>query len=244
MTNARAPVVPAADAAPGADIAEPRLIQIQAGPAANFLYILACPSTRRAWVVDPAWEPLRLVEIAREQGYRVTGILATHFHQDHIGGSMMGHSIPGVRELQAEHDLPMIIHEAEAERAAEITGCPTDRVETFVDGETLALGELSVAVLHTPGHSPGSCCFHVGNHMLTADTLFVQGIGRVDLPHSDLDAMYLSLERLKGMPPETRIYPGHDYGPESTSTIGQERQWNAYLRPNSLEQWRAMLGRF
>ncbi len=211
---------------------------------ANFVYVLADSATRKAWVVDPAWEPLGVVRVAEKQGYEVVGVLATHFHQDHIGGEIMGQHIPGVRELRAEFDLPMLIHEAEAERGAEIAGCPSDRVETFRDGDVLDLGDIRVEVLHTPGHSPGSCCFRAGGHVLTADTLFVQGIGRIDLPHSDVDAMYRSLERLKGLPPELAIYPGHDYGPESSSTIGRELQWNAYLRPSSLEQWRAMMGVF
>ena len=145
---------------------------------ANFVYVLADSATRKAWVVDPAWAPLGIVKIAGEQGYEVTGVLATHFHQDHIGGEIMGQYIPGVRELRAEFDLPMLIHEAEAERGAEIAGCPPDRVEAFRDGDVLELGDLRVEVLHTPGHSPGSCCFRAGDHMLTADTLFVQGIGR------------------------------------------------------------------
>ncbi|MDE2977474.1 MAG: MBL fold metallo-hydrolase [Acidobacteriota bacterium] len=221
---------------------EPRLIQIQAGPMANFVYVLADPSTSRAWVVDPAWEPIRAVEIAQEQGYDVVGVLATHFHQDHIGGDIFGQHVPGVRELRAEFDVPMLIHEAEAERGAEMAGCPPHRVESFRDGDVLELGDLAVEVLHTPGHSPGSCCFRAGSHVLTADTLFVQGIGRIDLPHSDADAMYRSLQRLKNLPPGFAIYPGHDYGPESSSTIGRELMWNAYLRPDSLEQWRAMLG--
>ncbi len=211
---------------------------------ANFVYVLADPSTRRAWAVDPAWEPIGIVRTAEEQGYEVVGVLATHFHQDHIGGDIFGQHIPGVRELRAAFDLPMLIHEAEAERGAEIAGCPRHRVETFVDGDVLELGDLAVEVLHTPGHSPGSCCFRAGGHLLTADTLFVQGIGRIDLPHSDVNAMYRSLQRLKQLPPELAIYPGHDYGPESSSTIGRELGWNAYLRPDSLEQWRTMTGHF
>ncbi len=211
---------------------------------ANFAYILADPSTRRAWVVDPAWTPIDLVKTAEKQEFEVVGVLATHFHQDHIGGDIFGQHIPGVRELRFEFDLPMLIHEAEAERAAEIAGCPRHRVATFRDGDVLELGALPVEVLHTPGHSPGSCCFRAGGHVLTADTLFVQGIGRVDLPHSDVDAMYRSLQRLKELPPELAIHPGHDYGPEAASTIGRELAWNAYLRPDSLEQWRAMMGRF
>ena len=154
---------------------EPRLIQIQAGPMANFVYVLADPSTRRAWVVDPAWEPVGVVKIAREQGYEVVGVLATHFHQDHIGGEIMGQHIPGVRELRAEFDLPMLIHEAEAERGAEIAGCPPDRVETFGDGDFLELGDLPVEVLHTRATRPAVAAFAPGSHVLTADTLFVQG---------------------------------------------------------------------
>ena len=104
------PPLAAAGAVDTPAAAEPRLVQIQAGPMANFVYVLGDSVTRKAWVVDPAWEPLGIVKIAGEQGYEVTGVLATHFHQDHIGGEIMGQHIPGVRELRAEFDLPPGTH--------------------------------------------------------------------------------------------------------------------------------------
>lgn len=221
---------------------EPYLKQEQAGPMANFLYTLGDPDTNRAWVVDPAWDPLGIVQRAQEQGFAVEAVLATHFHQDHIGGEIFGQHIPGVRELLREHDLPVLIHQREADRAAEIIGCERSRVQPFSDGDRLPLGGLEVEVLHTPGHSPGSCCFRVGDELLTADTLFVQAIGRLDLPHSEPLAMFDSLERLKRLPGRLRVYPGHDYGPQPSSTIERELAWNPYLQVPSLERWRAMVG--
>jgi glyoxylase-like metal-dependent hydrolase (beta-lactamase superfamily II) len=221
---------------------QPFLKQEQVGPMGNFVYTLGDPGTMKAWVVDPAWDPLGIVARAQDLGYTVEAVLATHFHQDHIGGEIFGQHIPGVRELLARHDLPVLIHSAEADRAAEIIGCERSRLQAFQDGDLLPLGQLQVEVLHTPGHSPGICCFRVGDELLTADTLFVQAIGRIDLPHSDPLAMFHSLDRLKRLPGQLRVYPGHDYGPQPSSTIEQELSWNPYLQVPSLERWRAMVG--
>jgi glyoxylase-like metal-dependent hydrolase (beta-lactamase superfamily II) len=208
----------------------------------NFLYILGDPTTHKAWLVDPAWEPSAIALRAESHGFEVEAVLATHFHQDHIGGSIFGQHIPGVRELLAERDLPVLIHRAEADRAAEIIGCERERIQAFGDGDRLPLGALEVEVLHTPGHSPGSCCFRAGDELLTADTLFVQAIGRIDLPHSDSDAMFSSLERLRRLPRELRVYPGHNYGPQPSSTIGRELDTNPYLQVTDRQQWRRTMG--
>lgn len=207
----------------------------------NCLYILGDEKTRKAFLVDPAWDPLGLVDLANQQGYEVSGVLATHLHQDHVGGELFGQRIPGLLELLREHDLPVHIHQIEAERMIEQTGIDASKVRPFESEAKLQLGNTEIAALFVPGHSPGCTAFLAGGHLIAGDTLFVQGCGRVDLPGSDPDAMFHSLRRLAELPPATRVYPGHNYGPTPTSTIGAELQQNVYLRVATLEQWRLLM---
>lgn len=219
--------------------------QVLAGPMGNCLYLVGDPATKRAFVVDPAWDPLGIVRLAEEDGFDVTHVVLTHAHQDHVGGEIAGQKIPGLAELLAEVQLPIYIHEVEADQVAKVTGIPRSALTTYQDDEVLELdGPPNVRILHTPGHSPGSCGLLVEDHLISGDTLFVQGVGRVDLPGSDVDAMFHSLQRLRQLPPETLVFPGHNYGPSPHSTIGQEVELNPYLRPSTLEQWRMMMGHF
>ncbi len=217
------------------------LRQVPAGPMGNCLYILADGQQRSAYLVDPAWDPVGLLEMARAEGFTVDGVLLTHTHQDHVGGEIFGQHIPGIAELLEVAELPLHVHEAEAQRLVEITGAPEGLVRRYRDGDRLAVGSLEMEVLHTPGHSPGSSCFLGYGELIAGDTLFVQGCGRVDLPGSDPDAMFHSLQRLAALAPETRVYPGHNYGPTPSSSIGAELQQNMYLRIPDLDRWRFLM---
>jgi glyoxylase-like metal-dependent hydrolase (beta-lactamase superfamily II) len=221
------------------------LQQIFAGPMGNCLYILGDPTTHKAFLIDPAFEPLELHAKATASGYEVDAVVLTHTHQDHVGGEIFGMKIAGVRELLAEHpDLPVYVHESEAARLIEITGIPEKNVRVLIDEQTLELGALKIRCIHCPGHSPGGIAFLAAGHLIAGDTLFVQGVGRVDLPGSDPDALFYSLRKLIELPPETKVFPGHRTGAEAHSTIGEEIQLNAYLRPKTVDQWRTMMGIF
>ena len=105
------------------------------------------------------------------------------------------------------------------------------------------VGAVPIALVHTPGHTPGSQCFLVAGRLIAGDTLFLDGCGRTDLPGGDPDAMYESLTtRLAQVPDDTLLYPGHLYSPEPSATLGYTRSHNYVFRPGSLEQWRTMFG--
>lgn len=220
------------------------LEQFFCGPMGNCLYLLADPSTRKAFLFDPAFEPLDFHRIAVDRGFEVEAVVCTHAHQDHVGGEIFGMQIPGLRELRAQVELPVYIHPSEADYLVQKTGQPRETLVELEEGKSLHLGDLEIEVFHLPGHSPGGCAFLADGHMIVGDTLFVQGVGRVDLPGSDIDQMFDSLQRLKAMDADIHFYPGHNYGPAPSSTLGRERDLNPYLKPDSLEQWRAMMGAY
>ena len=124
-----------------------------------------------------------------------------------------------------------------------MTGVSDSDLRKVDDGDSTRVGEVEERFLHTPGHTPGSQCFLIGNRLVAGDTLFVQGCGRVDLPGGDPEAMYYSLTgKLAKLPPQTVLYPGHDYGSTPTSTIAEELRQNYYLKVHSLEDWRRLMG--
>ena len=215
-----------------------------AGQMANFMYLLGDPTSRQAFVVDPAWDVDSLLAIAREDDYSIAGALITHYHPDHVGGDLWGVEVEGVQRLLETAAVPLYVNKNEAEGLKKVTGVADSDMKKVDDGDSLELGSLSIDFLHTPGHTPGSQCFLVGDRLVAGDTLFVQGCGRVDLPGGDPDQMYYSLtQMLAKLPADTILYPGHHYGPSETSTIGDELEQNAYMRVRSLEDWQHLMGR-
>lgn len=225
----------------------------------NFAYMIADDATREAVLIDPAWDVAGLVARVEREGYTLVGALVTHYHQDHVGGSIWDMTIEGIAELAALRPNARIhAHSAEAAGITQVTGVPERDLVRHQGGDTLELGSVRIEFLHTPGHTPGSECFLVSDPTLAAgapgseeapalvsgDTLFVGACGRVDLPGSDPDEMYRTLtQRLAKLPPGAVLYPGHDYGPTPTSTLQDERTSNPYLRVPSLEEWRRMMAR-
>ena len=215
-----------------------------AGQMANFMYLLGDPESREALIVDPAWDVESLLEIARQDDYTIAGALVTHYHPDHVGGDLWGVQVEGVTRLLESEAVPLYVNKHEAAGLKQVTGVADTDLKKVDDGDTLELGALSIGFLHTPGHTPGSQCFLVGDRLVAGDTLFVQGCGRVDLPGGDPDQMYYSLtQKLAKLPPDTVLYPGHHYGPTETSTIGNELEQNVYMRVRSLDDWQRLMGR-
>lgn len=210
---------------------------------ANFMYLIGDPAAREALVVDPAWDVASLLDAAAADGYRVVGALVTHYHPDHVGGSIFGVRIEGLAKLLERNPVPIHVNKHEAAGLKQVTGVSDSDLRKVDDGDILELGSLRIRFLHTPGHTPGSQCFLIGNRLVAGDTLFVQGCGRVDLPGGDAEAMYTTLtQKLAKLPRETILYPGHHYGPSPTSTIGEELDQNVYLRVPTLDHWRRLMG--
>ena len=127
--------------------------------------------------------------------------------------------------------------------AARIAGLSRSDLVLTDGSEELALGRLRIRFLHTPGHTPGSQCFLVDGRLISGDTLFIGSCGRVDLPGSDPRQLYDSLvNKLKRLPDETVLYPGHNYAARPTSTIGDEKANNLYMRFDRMDQFLGMMG--
>jgi glyoxylase-like metal-dependent hydrolase (beta-lactamase superfamily II) len=216
--------------------------QLEVGPMANYVYLIGDPTTREAAVVDAAWDVDAIVAEAEADGYRITHDLVTHFHPDHLGGHMMGMDIIGATELVARVPAKVVIHKAELPFVHRITGLSASDVTPVEAGDEIRVGNLPVKLLHTPGHTPGSQCFLVGDAVVSGDTLFVGSCGRVDLPGSNAEDMYRSLtDVLAALPDETVLFPGHNYADRPHSTIGQEKRTNVMMRFENLKDFLAMM---
>jgi glyoxylase-like metal-dependent hydrolase (beta-lactamase superfamily II) len=209
----------------------------------NFVYLIGDRETGEAVAVDPAYGIKDLLAILDADGMRLVGALATHYHPDHVGGSMMGYTIAGVRELLALHPVPVHVQADEAPWVQRVTeASATDLVE-HASGDSVLVGSIPIELIHTPGHTPGSQCFLVDNRLVAGDTLFLEGCGRTDLPGGDPAALYESLtRRLAKVPDEAVLYPGHLYSAEPSATMGETRRDNYVFRPRSLDQWLTMFG--
>ena len=219
------------------------LRQILTGPMANFVYMIGDLEKREAMIVDPAWDIPGLLRILDEDGMKLTGALVTHYHPDHIGGDLMGHQIPGVPELLTERPVKIYMNKEEVPWVKRVLGLESSDFVP-VDGETTVnVGDVPVRILHTPGHTPGSQCFLAGNNLISGDTLFIGSCGRVDLPGSNPEDLYYSLnQKLRALPDDTVLYPGHNYSSETSSTMGQEKRSNAFMRFNSVEDFLRTMG--
>ncbi len=209
----------------------------------NFCYLIGDRSTGETVVVDPAYDTNAILDIVEADGMTLTGVLATHYHADHVGGNMMGYQLHGVADLLERVSVPVHVQAPEAEFVTKVTGVGTDHLVSHASGDIVSVGAFDIELIHTPGHTPGSQCFLVHNHLVSGDTLFLDGCGRTDLPGGSPEELYRSLtERLAKVPDEAVLYPGHLYSPEPHKQMGATRQENIVYRPRSLEQFLMMFG--
>ena len=195
------------------------LEQILVGPMENFIYLIGSKRTREVALIDPAWDVEGLLNHIQARDLKLSCVLVTHYHPDHVGGGMGGHSIEGLAELLEKESVKTFVNKHEAEGLKKVTGLSDIDMNEVDSGDHLKIGDNDIEFLHTPGHTPGSQCFKVNNNLISGDTLFVQGCGRVDLPGSNSEDMFHSLRKLSDLPDDTIIYPGHNYGPKELSLI-------------------------
>ena len=206
----------------------------------NFVYLVGSKETRKLAVVDAAWDIGEILRIAAEDEMEITHSFVTHTHPDHVGGQFSGMHIEGVTELLEKVKAKVVIHKAEAEFLKMLSPSDLIKVES---GDEIDVGGIQIKLIHTPGHTPGSQCFLVDNRLVSGDTLFIGSCGRVDLPGSNAEEMYLSLtQRLMNLPDETILFPGHNYADKSSSTIGEQKTTNPYLQFHALRDFLAAMG--
>jgi glyoxylase-like metal-dependent hydrolase (beta-lactamase superfamily II) len=209
----------------------------------NFCYLIGDRHTGEAVAVDPAYAVGDLLVTLADDGMRLTGVLATHYHPDHIGGDLMGYPVEGVAALLEQVTVPVHVQRPEAHWVTRATGVGGDDLVAHDSGDRLAVGEVEIELVHTPGHTPGSQCFFVAGRLVSGDTLFLDGCGRTDLPGGDPAQMYESLTtRLARFDDTTVLYPGHRYAPEPSASLGDTRRRNYVFRLRTPEQWLAMFG--
>lgn len=208
----------------------------------NFIYLIGDKKTGECVVVDPAWEIQEILDIAAQDGMKITGALGTHYHPDHIGGSAFGMNIEGMATLVALNPCKCHVHKLEAEGVIKITGLSKSDLSLHNSGDIVKVGDISIELLHTPGHTPGSMCFRIKDGLVSGDTLFLQGCGRVDLPGGSSEQMYETItQRLSTLPDNLILYPGHAYGGEH-APLSEVKEKNPMMRIHDLATWKRVRG--
>lgn len=192
----------------------------------NFVYLIHDHTSNRAALVDPAWEIEEMIDFANQRDIRITDILLTHSHHDHVNG---------IQTVLKTFDAEIHLLKAEADfwRAS------LPKPHLHHGGDSIELGESTIDVMHTPGHTPGSACYHLHHQLIAGDTLFVFGCGRCDLAGGDPEQMYSTLRKIRTeLPAETVLLPGHNYSPKHpTSTLHEQFEGNPFLHMDSMEHF-------
>jgi glyoxylase-like metal-dependent hydrolase (beta-lactamase superfamily II) len=192
--------------------------QLKLGPMENFVYLVGAEGARETALIDPAWDVEAAVAAVEQDGRAITHALVSHHHFDHVNGLPALLSKGGIRVFAHRADLPKLAPELQGE----VVGVDA--------GDGVEVGPLRIAAMHTPGHTPGSTCWHAGEALFAGDTVFVNACGRCDLAGGDPEQMFQSLKRVSELPGEVRLYPGHDYGDVPISSVARERERNPYFQ--------------
>ena len=201
--------------------------QVALGKMQNFSYIMG--DSGEAAIVDPGWDVDELIETAEDM--KITKIILTHFHFDHVQKT---------DELADRTKAEIYLYEDEFESLKKVVG--SHKVHKLKDNDKIKVGKVKIKVIHTPGHTPGGMCLLVENKLITGDTLFVNAIGRTDLPGGNAPQLFESLQKLKKLDDKIEVYPGHDYGDVPVSTIAREKKQNPYFMCKSKEDFLKMVG--
>ncbi len=199
--------------------------QLKLGPMENFQYVFGSRSRGQSAIVDPGFEPRRMLEAAQKGDLTVSHIVLTHAHRDHIAA---------LSKVRSQVDAKLVAH-------------PGSQLDPDIPAENeaeLEIAGVDVKAYHTPGHAPDHVAYELeGEILLTGDALFVGDCGRVDLPGSDVDAMWETLmDVIPSLDPSLEVYPGHDYGPEPHRSLATELEENFTLEKRELDAFRSFMG--
>ena len=208
----------------------------------NFVYAIGDRGTGEAMLVDPTYSVNDIIDTVEADGMTVTGVLATHYHQDHVGGSMMGYTIEGLSSLLERCPCPVHVQADESPWVQRTTGLSPGDLTPHHSGDVVSVGGIEIELLHTPGHTPGSQCLLVRGRLVSGDTLFIDGCGRTDLPGSNPELMYSSLQMLAGLPDDTVVYPGHMYSEPTSAPMAALRTENYVFKPKTRDAWMQWFG--
>mgnify|MGYP001183104531 FL=1 len=198
--------------------------QLALGTMDNFVYVIEDEVSKACTIVDPAWDVSAILACIQSRDLELVYILLTHGHFDHTDGLVDCLAYKDVPVYMSKQELPKLI--------------PNQPNMIFTnDNDIIPFGSNHIKIIHTPGHSPGGQCFYIDNHLITGDTLFINGCGRCDLGGSSLDDMYNSLETIKLLPDETIIYPGHDYDDKPIDTLTNQKKTNRFLLCQNKEEF-------
>ncbi len=208
----------------------------------NFVYLVGDRDTRECVVIDPAWAVDDLLDLVEADGMKVVGALATHYHPDHVGGTMYGFTVEGAARFVARAGAKLHCHRLEDPGIRQVTGLSTSDLVLHDSGDKVVAGKVEIEWLHTPGHTPGSSCFRLKDGLVAGDTVFLQGCGRVDLPGGDSEEMYHTItSRLASLPGSLELWPGHNYG-GAHAPLETVRRTNPYLQVKDLLTWKRAMG--
>jgi glyoxylase-like metal-dependent hydrolase (beta-lactamase superfamily II) len=205
--------------------------QMQVSSMAVFAYIVGDTITGDAAVIDPADNIKGIIAEAEKNNLRINYIVNTHGHVDHISGNTEMQTATGAKIIVHQDDAIMLTHTPAMILkmfGAKASPAPDILVK---DGDVISVGNVELKVIHTPGHSPGGICLYAPGYVFTGDTLFVEAVGRTDLPGGSWETLHKAVtDKIFILPDDTRVMPGHNYGRTPTSTIGHEKKHNPFFR--------------
>jgi glyoxylase-like metal-dependent hydrolase (beta-lactamase superfamily II) len=197
--------------------------QLRVGYMDVFCYLVGCEDTREAIVIDPGGDENKILECAQKDNLHIKYIFNTHHHWDHTLGNTRLKEATGAKLIM--HALEDDILQRRGSRGSGTTISPPADIRLETE-KTLKVGNVTFEIFFTPGHTPGGLCLYADGQLFTGDTLFVGDSGRTDLPGGDRPSLGASIRKLMKLPDSTIVWPGHDYGPMTNSTIGHEKRTN------------------
>ena len=202
------------------------LIQtFEVGPMLNMIYLIVDKATKKAAIIDPAWDLANVYSYLDENKLILDKILLTHSHHDHVNS---------IDEILMSHDVPIHLNTHEKK----FWNKNYDNSVSHHGGDYIQLGKTNILCLHSPGHTPGSTCYYINGNLIAGDTLFVFGCGRCDLHGGNPEEMYKSLNHIKdAFESSTIILPGHNYSIQKTSTLAEEITSNPFFHFTDLDKF-------